>query len=54
MELSTEDEVRRNADLQFIKDWIDIASEVGAERVRIIAGDAAPKMRPLSYGLHTF
>ena len=41
--ISSEDEVRRNKDMQFIKKWIDIASEVGAQRVRVIAGDAGPE-----------
>ncbi|MBS4177356.1 sugar phosphate isomerase/epimerase family protein [Lederbergia citrea] len=41
-DLTTDDEVRRDADMQFIKEWIDIAGAVGAERVRVIAGDADP------------
>ena len=41
-DISTVDEVRRNADLQFIRSWIDIAASVGALHIRVIAGDAAP------------
>ncbi|QGQ99426.1 sugar phosphate isomerase/epimerase [Paenibacillus psychroresistens] len=39
-DISSEDEVRRLADITWIKGWIDIAAIVGAERVRIIAGQA--------------
>jgi len=41
-DISSADEVRRSADLTLIKQWIDTASAVGAERVRVVAGDADP------------
>lgn len=41
-DISSADETRRNMDVEFIKHWIDIASEVGAERVRVVAGESAP------------
>lgn len=42
-DISSTDEDRTQADIQFIKEWIDIASTVGAKQIRIIAGDASPK-----------
>lgn len=42
-DISSADEVRRAADLRFIEQWIDIAAKAGAERVRVIAGDASPE-----------
>lgn len=41
-DLSSSDGLRVEADIQLIKEWIDIAAEVGAERVRVVAGDASP------------
>jgi sugar phosphate isomerase/epimerase len=41
-DISSDDDRRRRADIDWIKGWIDIAALAGAERVRIIAGDAAP------------
>jgi hypothetical protein len=41
-DISSADDSRRLADIEWIKGWIDIAALAGAERVRIIAGDAAP------------
>ncbi|SDN68613.1 Sugar phosphate isomerase/epimerase [Paenibacillus sp. yr247] len=41
-DISSSDEFRRQADIDWIKGWIDIASLAGAERVRVIAGDADP------------
>jgi sugar phosphate isomerase/epimerase len=41
-DISSANEVRREADLQFIERWIDIAGQVGAQRVRVIGGDADP------------
>jgi sugar phosphate isomerase/epimerase len=41
-DISSSDEIRRLADLEWIKGWIDVASKAGAERVRIIAGQAEP------------
>ncbi len=41
-DLSTADEKRREADLAWLKRWIDFASAAGAERVRVVAGEAAP------------
>jgi sugar phosphate isomerase/epimerase len=39
-DIASEDPVRRESDITWIKSWIDIAALTGAERVRIIAGDA--------------
>ncbi|MCQ6560106.1 sugar phosphate isomerase/epimerase family protein [Paenibacillus mendelii] len=41
-DISSSDPERRSADIAFMKQWIDYASAAGAERVRIIAGDADP------------
>jgi sugar phosphate isomerase/epimerase len=41
-DISSEDETRKLADIEWIKGWIDIAVIAGAERVRIIAGQAEP------------
>ncbi|MBS4216950.1 sugar phosphate isomerase/epimerase [Bacillus sp. FJAT-49711] len=42
-DITTDDEIRRHADISLIKNWIDIASECGAKQIRIIAGDASPE-----------
>ncbi|WP_261300686.1 sugar phosphate isomerase/epimerase family protein [Paenibacillus andongensis] len=41
-DISSSDDLRRQSDIAWIKGWIDIAARTGAERVRVIAGDAAP------------
>ncbi|OPH57638.1 xylose isomerase [Paenibacillus ferrarius] len=41
-DLTNTDEARRQSDIAWIKSWIDHASVAGAERVRVIAGDAEP------------
>jgi sugar phosphate isomerase/epimerase len=41
-DISSEDEQRSSADMQLMRDWIDIAAQAGAERIRIVAGEAAP------------
>ncbi|MBS4199876.1 sugar phosphate isomerase/epimerase [Bacillus sp. FJAT-49732] len=41
-DITSDDEIRRNADIHLIKKWIDIASVAGARQIRIIAGDASP------------
>jgi sugar phosphate isomerase/epimerase len=41
-DLTTADPVRLEADMAFIRQWIDIASRAGAKQVRVIAGDAPP------------
>jgi sugar phosphate isomerase/epimerase len=41
-DVSSSDEARRESDMAWIKSWIDIAASAGAERVRVIAGDAEP------------
>lgn len=41
-DISSSDEPRRQSDIAWIKSWIDIAALAGAERVRVIAGDAEP------------
>lgn len=42
-DISSEDPARQSADVQFIKDWIDVASIVGAEYIRVIGGEAEPE-----------
>lgn len=44
-DISSEDPVRRDADVAYITRWIDVASEVGAERVRIVGGESDPANR---------
>lgn len=41
-DISSPDDERTNADIELIKQWIDVASEVGAKQIRIIGGDASP------------
>jgi sugar phosphate isomerase/epimerase len=41
-DISSSDDLRRQSDIEWIKGWIDIAARAGAERVRVIAGDAEP------------
>ncbi|OCT13680.1 xylose isomerase [Paenibacillus pectinilyticus] len=44
-DISSSDETRRQSDITWIKGWIDIAAAVGAERVRVIAGEADPAVQ---------
>lgn len=44
-DISSPDEARRRADIEWTKGWIDIAAAVGAERVRVVAGEADPADR---------
>lgn len=39
---STTDEARQAADGRLFREWIDIASQCGAKRIRIVAGEAQP------------
>ena len=41
-DIASADETRRAADLAWLKRWIDFASVAGAERVRVVAGEAGP------------
>lgn len=41
-DLTSADERRRDADAAFIRRWIDIAAQSGAQQVRVVAGDAQP------------
>jgi sugar phosphate isomerase/epimerase len=41
-DISNSDSTRRTADIEWLKGWIDTASKAGAERVRIIGGQAEP------------
>ncbi|TLS53966.1 sugar phosphate isomerase/epimerase [Paenibacillus antri] len=41
-DISSADDVRREADLAWLKRWIDFAAAAGAERVRVVAGESAP------------
>lgn len=42
-DISHADPVRRESDLNFIKNWIEIAERVGAKSVRVVAGEADPE-----------
>lgn len=44
-DISSENPARRKSDIEWMMQWIDIAALAGAERVRIIAGDADPANR---------
>ncbi|TFE26631.1 sugar phosphate isomerase/epimerase family protein [Cohnella luojiensis] len=39
-DITTTDEARRTADMGFIREWIDVASQCGAKQIRLIAGEA--------------
>lgn len=39
-DISSHDTVRRQKDMDYIKDWIGIAEQVGATRVRVVAGES--------------
>ncbi|MFB9276544.1 sugar phosphate isomerase/epimerase family protein [Cohnella cellulosilytica] len=39
---STTDEARQAADGRLFREWIDVASQCGAKRIRIVAGEAQP------------
>ncbi|QHT64137.1 TIM barrel protein [Paenibacillus lycopersici] len=41
-DLSSADEVRRQADIAYIREWIDIASKAGAKNIRVVAGESEP------------
>ncbi|QHW32928.1 TIM barrel protein [Paenibacillus rhizovicinus] len=41
-DLSTADEVRRQADIGYIRQWIDIAQKAGAKNIRVVAGESEP------------
>lgn len=41
-DISSPDDNRRIADIEYIKKWIDIASIVGAKSIRVVAGEASP------------
>ncbi|MBB6733561.1 sugar phosphate isomerase/epimerase family protein [Cohnella zeiphila] len=41
-DLTSPDSARREADLALMKRWIDAAATAGADRVRIVAGEAEP------------
>lgn len=45
-DISSADERRRDADTRAIQGWIDVASRLGAQAVRIVAGEAAPDDGP--------
>jgi len=44
-DISSSNETRRSADIEFIKGWIDIAAEVGAPRIRVMPGESRPDDR---------
>ncbi|OXS59179.1 xylose isomerase [Cohnella sp. CIP 111063] len=39
---SATDEIRQAADVKLFREWIDVASQCGAKRIRIVAGEAQP------------
>ncbi|WP_152393300.1 sugar phosphate isomerase/epimerase family protein [Paenibacillus guangzhouensis] len=41
-DISSDDVGRTKADMKLIQDWIDIAAQAGAKRIRVIAGEASP------------
>jgi sugar phosphate isomerase/epimerase len=41
-DLTTEDEIRREADYELLQRWVGIAAKAGAKQVRIIGGEAQP------------
>jgi sugar phosphate isomerase/epimerase len=41
-DIASPDDAKRSSDVQEIKHWIDIAATLGAERVRIVAGNQEP------------
>lgn len=41
-DLTSTDEVRRRADIELAKRWVDIAAAAGAKQIRIVAGEAQP------------
>lgn len=44
-DIASADECRKAADLQLAREWIDTAARAGAERIRIVAGEAPPHDR---------
>lgn len=41
-DLTDSDELKRTADMAYIRRWIDIAAQAGAKQIRVIAGEASP------------
>jgi sugar phosphate isomerase/epimerase len=41
-DIAAPDDAKRNSDMQEIKNWVDVAATLGAERVRIVAGNQEP------------
>jgi sugar phosphate isomerase/epimerase len=41
-DIASPDSAKRNSDIREIKSWIDVAANLGAERVRIVAGNQSP------------
>ncbi len=41
-DVASPDDAKRNGDMQEIKNWIDVAAILGAERVRVITGNQTP------------
>ncbi len=41
-DISSPDPERREGDIRLIERWMDVAAELGASAVRVVAGDAAP------------
>lgn len=41
-DITNPDPVKRSSDIANMKRWIDIAAKVGAERVRVVGGEASP------------
>ncbi|WP_219834022.1 sugar phosphate isomerase/epimerase [Paenibacillus sp. R14(2021)] len=41
-DISSSDETRRQADLAYIREWIDVAAKAGAKNIRVVAGESEP------------
>lgn len=41
-DISTADDVRRQADIAYIREWIDVAAKAGAKNIRVVAGESEP------------
>ncbi|SFJ41600.1 Sugar phosphate isomerase/epimerase [Paenibacillus sp. UNC496MF] len=41
-DVSSADEVRRQADVAYAREWIDVAAKAGAKNIRVVAGESEP------------
>lgn len=42
-DISSPDEFRRQADIAYIREWIDVAAKAGAKNIRVVAGESDPE-----------